>query len=310
MTKTSKATRHGKATPPALDQQHKYKRSAGTSAQRLAPGPAASDWDTLLQLQATIAQTAEAIEERRAAFVANPNDVETIHRFRTKTRTLRSLIAFIKPWHNKEQNAQAQAILKEIVGYTSRLRELDVLEKHVRANPGSSSKLIAFCAKEAADERAKVLKALMSKRVTRLFQKAMFFAKSIRWKKRYAELGLSASVARARFDALVESVRADLADLDLSDAEQTHDVRKRAKRARYVAEFCGDVLGSDAVDVAKSMNVHQDTLGDVCDARANIRLLSEFLKRDLPKSVARELIHMRTHNEALLRSALKAAGAK
>lgn len=289
MVKTLIVMRHGKAMPPAQNQK---------------------DEGTLVQLQKAITQTAEAIEGRRTAFLANPKDIETIHRFRTKTRTLRSLIAFIKPWQYKEQNTETQAILKEVVGYTSRLRELDVLEKHVRANPDSSPKVVAFCKKEAAAERAKVLKTLSSKRVTKMFERAMSSAKVIAWKKSFVKDGLPAGVVCARFDALVESVQADLAALDLSDVEQTHDVRKRAKRARYVAEFNAGILGPDAVDVAKRMNTHQDVLGDVCDARANIRLMSEFLERDLPKPVAREFAQIRERNEALLRDALKAAGAK
>ncbi len=142
MAKKHSRTRHGKAKP-------------------LAPDP------TLAELQQELTKTAEVIEDRHRAFVRTPQDIETIHRFRTNTRTLRSLIAFIKPWQNKEQNAETQRILKEVVGHTSRLRELDVLEGQVRADSDSSHKLIAFCKKEAAVERARVLKVLTSRRVTR-----------------------------------------------------------------------------------------------------------------------------------------------
>lgn len=266
-------------------------------------GNAASpmDQDALVRLQRTIAQTAKTIEDRRKAFFNNPKDIETLHRFRTKIRALRSLIAFIKPWQKARQNAETQAILKEVVGYTARLRELDVLEKNVRADPDASPKLIAFCKGEASAERKRVLKILASKRVTRLFRRAMASAKAMAWKKRYAKHGLPQDVVRARFDALVEAVGAELAHVDLTDAEQTHDVRKRAKRVRYVAELAADTLGPDAVDVAKDMTAHQDTLGDVCDARANIRLTSEFLQQDLPKPVAKGLVRLRKQSEAILR---------
>lgn len=268
-------------------------------------GPVAAHWDTLDQLQAALTSTAEAIEDRREAFFATPEDIETIHRFRTNIRTLRSLLAFIKPWQDAGQNAETQAILREIVRYTSLLRELDVLEKQVRANADSSPKLIAFCQHEACAERTKVLKVLSSKRVTKQFRRAMALAKNVTWKKQFAEHGLPRSVVRARFDALIESVKTDLAHLSLTDDEQTHDVRKRAKRARYVSEFNVGILGEDAVGIAKDMMAHQDILGDVCDARANIRLISEFLERDLPKPVKRDLTSMRAENEAFLQSVLK-----
>ena len=285
MAKKHSRTRHGKAKP-------------------LAPDP------TLAELQQELTKTAEVIEDRHQAFVRTPQDIETIHRFRTNTRTLRSLIAFIKPWQNKEQNAETQRILKEVVGHTSRLRELDVLEGQVRADSDSSHKLIAFCKKEAAVERARVLKVLTSKHVTRSFGQAMDMAKNVKWKSHYDEQDLPADEVRARFNAMIESTQADLATLDLSDVERTHDVRKRAKRARYVAERYVGVLGKDAVAIARHMNDHQDILGDICDARANICLISEFLERDLPKPVTRDLKRMLKQNEAYLYRSLEAAEAK
>ena len=271
---------------------------------------AQADQATLAQLQATIAETARMVEDRRQAFLATPDDIETIHRFRTNARTLRSFIAFIKPWQNAKQNAEIQTTLRDIVRHTSRLRELDVLEQQVRANPDVSSKLVALCQKEASDERAKVHKTLASKKTAKPLARAMSSAKNIAWKKRYAKHGLAQRVARERFDAMVESVGADLAAVDLHDSEQTHDVRKRAKRVRYVAEHNGAVLGSDAVEIAEGMNAHQDSLGDICDARANIRLIDEFLQRGLPKRVKKDLERMRAQNEAFLHDALKSSNAK
>lgn len=55
---------------------------------------------------------------------------------------------------------------------------------------------------------------------------------------------------------------------------------------------------------------HQDFLGDVCDARANIRLIGEFLQRDLPEPVRQDLTAMRTQNEKFLDQALKAGKAR
>lgn len=273
-------------------------------------GPVSANWGTFLQLQKTITETAKAIEDRYEAFFANPDDIETIHRFRTNSRTLRSLLAFIKPWHNREENAEAQVILRDIVRHTSRLRELDVFEKQARQNPESSPELLAFCRDEAAAERSNVLEILKSKHVTKSLKRAMDLAKDITWRKRCFKRGLPVDVIRARFDALIESVSADLDVLKLSDEELTHDVRKRAKRARYVAELNPDILGADAVDIAKGMMAHQDNLGDICDARANIRLINEFLERDLPETVVWELTLMRAQNETFLYSTLKAAEGK
>ena len=260
------------------------------------------------QLQQTLANAAEVVQERRTAFFTNPDDVETNHHLRTSIRRLRSLVAFVKPWQRSRQNAETQTILRDIVRHTSLLRELDVFEGQARADSSSSPELIALCANAAAAERAKVLNALSSAQVTRPFERAMALAKNVEWKKRYATQGIPRGVVRARFDSMVESVTAELVALDPSDAEHTHDVRKRAKRARYVAELCADVLEADAVDVAKGMNAHQDGLGDICDARANIRLIDGFLEQDLSESVRQELVALRAQNEAHLLDAQKQYG--
>lgn len=273
-------------------------------------GPVAAHWATLIQLQEAITHTAEAIEDRREAFFADPDDIETIHRFRTNSRTLRSLLAFIKPWQNREENAEAQIILRDIVRHTSRLRELDVFEKQARLNPESSSELLAFCQAEAASERAKVRQVLGSKQVMKSFERAMELSKRIAWRRRIAKHGLLSEAVQARFDALIASVTADLAVLKLSDAELTHDVRKRAKRGRYVSELCHDILGPDAVEIAKGMMAHQDHLDEVCDARANIRLINEFLERKLPETLVWELTLLRAQNETFLYSTLKASEAE
>ena len=256
------------------------------------------------QLQQALDNTAEVVEERRVAFFDDPDDIETNHHLRTSIRRLRSLVAFVKPWQRSRQNAETQRILRDIVRHTSLLRELDVFEGQVRANPSSSLELITFCEKASTTERLRVLSALATAQTTQSFKRATSLAKNVEWKKRYAAKGIARSTVRAEYDALIKSVKKDLATLDLLDAERTHDVRKRAKCARYVAELCTDILGPDAVDVAKGMTAHQDNLGDICDARANIRLIDEFLQQDLSESVEQELVLLRAQNEQYLLTAL------
>lgn len=259
---------------------------------------------TLVYLQQMLANAAEEVEGRREAFFADPNDPKTIHRFRTGIRSLRSQLAFVKPWQRSKQNAKAQAILREIVRHTSRLRELDVFERQARANPSSSPELLEMCEQAASRERARVIKVLSSKKAERSLKKALHLVGHIEWKDRYAKHGLPQAAVQERFDLMVGSVQTQLAALRLFDAEQTHDVRKRAKRARYVSEANEGILGADAVSVAASMTSHQDTLGDVCDARANIRLIDEFLQNDLPDMAVCELNLMRAANETFLYSTL------
>ena len=262
--------------------------------------------ETLEEMQKVLTAAADGVEMRRAAFLERPDDIETMHKFRVSMRTLRSLIAFTKPWQKTSQNAWIQSLLKEVVAYTSRLRELDVFETQACENDASSPEFLAFCAQEALAERQSVKQAISSKRLTKTLKKALDATRNIAWKKSVLANGLSQEDVRRRFDDMVSSMQADLDSLQLVDAERTHDIRKRAKRVRYAAERFKSILGEDAVGIAKGMVAHQDNLGALCDARANIALIREFLQRKLPDPVVWDLKLLRAQNETFLYSALKA----
>ena len=282
--------------------------SATSSRARLlwfAQGPISQRWKTLVQLEEAIADAADTVERRREAFFENPEDIETLHKFRVSIRTLRSLIAFVKPWQNTEQNAETQILLRDIVRYTSKLRELDVFAEQARESSTGSEELAVFCESEAACERERVIKALQSKRLTKKLERALTLSRSLTWKKRLNQKGLVSGKVRAQFDALVDNLENELVSLKLSEVERTHDIRKRAKRVRYAAESFTSILGDDAPAIAKGMTAHQDNLGAVCDARVNIALINEFLEREIPEHLAWELTLLRAQNETFLYSALK-----
>ncbi len=271
-----------------------------------AQGPLSQDWKTLVDLQDALAKAADDVGLRRKAFFDKPKDSETMHKFRVSIRTLRSLIAFIRPWQQASQNSETQSLLREIVSHTSRLRELDVFEEQARANESSSPEFLDFCKQMASSERKRVKQAIGSKQLTKNLDQALDLTRSVAWKKDVVQNGLAQNVVRNKFDEMVSSIQADLVNLRLTDEELTHDVRKNAKRVRYAAERFGAVLGEDAVGIAKGMMAHQNNLGAVCDARVNIALAQEFLLLDLPDPVIWDLGLLRAQNETFLFRALKA----
>jgi CHAD domain-containing protein len=273
-------------------------------------GPVSQNWRTMVQMEKVIRQASENVETRLDAFFDDPDDVETMHKFRVSIRTLRSLLAFLKPWQDRAQNQAMQADLKEVVAATSRLRELDVLSEQAAESEGASPGFVEFCESEAAAERERVSEFLAGKGVSKRLSRVRDQAKSIRWRSRPRKCGLPASEVRARFDAMAGELGADLECLDLAKVEETHDVRKSAKRVRYAAENFKELIGDDAVGIAKGMTAHQDNLGAVCDARVNIEIIDGFLERpDLPEPVAWDLALMKAENETFLYSTLRSQGA-
>ena len=268
-------------------------------------GPISQRWKTLVTIEKVFQSGIETTLARRAAFLEDPDDIETMHKFRVSIRTLRSLVAFAKPWQDPDQNEAMQADLKSIVGETSRLRELDVFCEQAKDAPFDSPALVAFCEDEAARERKRVIEVLAQNRTEKRLKRVQEQAKHIRWRKQYVKEGLDARVARARFDSMAANLEHDLSVLDLSDVEPTHDVRKAAKRVRYVAENFSEIVGEDAPTIAKGMTAHQDNLGAVCDARVNIDIINGLANRDLPDEVAWDLALLRAQNETFLYTTLR-----
>lgn len=270
-----------------------------------AQGPVSQRWKTLVTMEKVLASAADTVQQRYDEFFADPDDIETMHALRVSIRTARSLSAFVKPWQDEGQNAQVQDDLRAVVAITSRQRELDVMWEQVQESEDFSPDLAHFCAEQAAAERARVLKALSTKQVRKQLDRARKNLASVRWKRSYAAAGLGASEVRSRFDRMAGKLEANLSDLDLAEVERTHDVRKQAKRVRYSAERFKDILGDDAIGIAKSMVAHQDDLGAICDARVNIDIINSLAESDVPEAVGWELALLRARYETFLYSLLR-----
>ena len=268
-------------------------------------GPISQRWKTIVQLESELNDAAKTVKARLESFIQDPEDIETMHKLRVSIRTLRSLVAFVKPWQDPKQNSVVQSLLKGIVARTSRQRELDVFAEQAHQSTASSSELIDFCDLQASNERLNTLDVLQSKKIAKDLDLACKNLKSIRWKKSVKATGLDRIDIRQHFDEIASDLEFEVEHLNLADVELTHDVRKKAKRVRYVAENFKQILGDDAVDIAKGMTAHQDNLGAICDARVNIQLINEVLESDLPEPVAWDLALLRAQNETFLYSTLR-----
>ena len=270
-------------------------------------GPLSRNWKTLVQIEGVLGSAADAVGARMSAFAADANDPETNHKLRVSIRTLRSLLAFVAPWQNRAQNKRLRANLKEIVTETSRLRELDVFARQAGAMEEASLELAGFCADATTAERTRVVKALSSKRLRKLLERTITDTHHIVWRKGISAHGLAAEAVRERFDNLASKLSANLAKLDVADAERTHDVRKSAKQVRYCAERFAELIGDDAIDIAKSMEAHQDDLGAICDARVNIDIVDSLAAQAPTEPIAWDLALLRAQNETFLYTKLRDA---
>lgn len=269
-------------------------------------GPKASRFANLVAFEEVLRSGAEAVDARLRAFLENPSDPETMHKFRVSIRTLRSLAAFVAPWQKASQNKKLQLRLRTVVRWTSRLRELDVLCGQAAELVPANEELCAAIAQARDEERARVQKRLASKRCANLLSGAYDLIRDTAWKGSVKRGGLSRKAIRARFERLLGCLEDAMAALDAADAEATHDVRKDAKRVRYSAENFGAFLDEGAVTVAKRMVKMQDGLGAVCDARVNLAIIDGFPRKKLSEQANAALDALRAQNAAFLEQALSA----
>ena len=269
-------------------------------------GPISQRWKALGSMERVLEEAAGVVLQRREAFITEPDDAETMHKFRVSIRTLRSLLAFVAPWQKSKQNAACQEGLRSIVRTTSRLREYDVLAAKARELEEASSELVSFCDDLAAQERARVYELIASPETAQALDRIAKQLAPLAWRTRVEAQGLSSGQVRQRFDALADKLDADIARLDISDALATHDVRKKAKRVRYNAERFEELLGEDAATIARGMEDRQDDLGALCDARVNIDIIDSLDTDGLPECAAQDLARLRAQSEAFLEQALGA----
>lgn len=258
---------------PSAEESQRDVRDHAARLLLFARAPRSRRWETLASLAQALGRCAARVRNAQARFLAQPDDVEALHELRVSIRTLRSLVAFCAPYQRRKENRAVQRGLRDAVRQTSTLRELDVLIARVDALESPSPELRDMLMGMRVEERDRTLRELSGKKVAPAFARACDRAESPRWRRRYLEEGLPAKAVREHFARMRADMEQALAMVDLSDAEATHDVRKQAKRVRYVAENLPDVVGSDAAQAARRMKREQTRLGALCDARVNLRII-------------------------------------
>lgn len=256
--------------------------------------------DVRRELATVLRDGQRTVERRLDAFLANPDDVETIHRLRISIRTLRSLLAFASPFLKCRRHRLLQADLRSVVIETSRLREYDVMLRDVRALGVPSGELVEKISELRDLERDRVVGVMRGRHTRRALARVRRRVGSLPWKDSVRRRGVTRDDVLAVFDELVRSVDEGYATVDRSDADAVHTLRKRAKRVRYVGESFGALLGARAVAEGARMKGVQDELGDVCDARVNAGMARDLLDLGLSDEARGALEVLLGRNRALV----------
>ncbi|MGI6211883.1 MAG: CHAD domain-containing protein [Anaerovoracaceae bacterium] len=248
-------------------------------------GPDFSRWEILADLEKILRDRFDRVVKYVDRFREFPDDPDNVHDLRVSIRTLRSLITFIEPFQKNHQSREMQRGLREIIVRLSRLREYDVLiEESKRVSIDLTPAAESLTPPKTLREELIQLRREECDRVSREFSRHHFSEqltaleeefRHIRWGGKVERRGLRIEELIRRRDQLTKSFLDRYRSLDVHDADASHNVRKAAKKVRYVTNVMKPLLG-ERQDVVEEMKQIQDRLGALCDARVNAQILREI----------------------------------
>lgn len=221
------------------------------------------------------------------------DDDEDVHQARVATRRLRSDLRTFRPLLDEAWVARLRGELKWIGGELGAVRDGDVLYQRLRAQirslPAADAKggagLLRALAAEREAARERLVAALDTDRYLTLVDDLVAACAGVPFAPtvdpdRPARKVLPGLVARP-WKRLAKAVAA----LDEQPADAAlHEVRKRAKQARYASEAAAPAIGKPAAKLAKRIAGLQGVLGDLQDAV----LAAEWLREHGPAAAGED----------------------
>lgn len=205
-------------------------------------------------------------------------DPEAVHDLRVAVRRTRSLLVTTRHLApDRPRRALAQQ-LRWVVEVTSPVRDLEVLLREVSALPGLGT-IEDLLVGDLVAARSTMAGALTSERFDRLIADGRTLADHLR-----ADATTSSSArrhARRHIWKAYRRVRRHGAAVgDAAPASQLHQLRKDAKRLRYLLELFGGLLDGDRVAaVVADLRGLQDVLGEVQDTQVQAEALHALAGR-------------------------------
>lgn len=250
-------------------------------------GPDHKNWNTLCEIEQTLAIAAQRILTNAQELAFDQNDAETLHQYRVSLRVARSLALFVAPYFKRAEAKELLQLLKGLQAETSRLREYDVMWELLTTGDAlrtyADAHMIALkLLPVRAKERSRFTEYFMSRKTQRAILQATELMQNIPWCKVALNQGIPNKDFCARFDSMAANYAQDLALCDFNDALATHDIRKRSKQLRYVARDFSVLLGEKRGEAESQAEDMQELLGRLCDARVNLRIAQE-LSADVPQ---------------------------
>jgi CHAD domain-containing protein len=225
-------------------------------------------------IRATLARSVDQLRQREPG-VRRGHDPEDVHKFRVATRRLRSDLRTFRPRLDKAWVEQLRSELRWLGGQIGTVRDADVLrmrlDQPVQSLPQPLAPDAVALFERLEGQRSLAHSALVATlgtdRYRTLVDSLAAAAESPAWAEGATDgepdtedpSRVAAGMAKKPWRHLVRAVDA-LAEVP-EDAE-LHEVRIKAKRARYAVEAVAPLVGDPAPELASALADVQSVLGD------------------------------------------------
>jgi inorganic triphosphatase YgiF len=262
---------------------------------RLSPPPALTGNDSVaVALRRVIAAQLERLRENDPGTRLG-RDPEALHDMRVAIRRMRAALRAFKGGAAARVRTHLRSELRWLGRILGAVRDLDVqlenLHRHGSALPATYRDGLEPFRRHLedvrADRRANLLSALDSTRYIRLIVRLETFASS-----KPGRLPPDAAQPLGKYGAtLLKKAFKHLrnAGKEASPAvapEKLHNLRLRAKRARYLLEFLADITGKPGRRLSKRLIRVQDLLGVINDSVVAADLICQYLDESVTKTAA------------------------
>lgn len=219
------------------------------------------------------------IKARYVDYSNNPFDKEMTHDLRVSIRELRGLLNFIKPIIGQDTYDAMNDKLREAAQVFGTVRELDVLielTEEVALEQPNLSEYFYDAFNLLEKERHKEMRRTFNKSHVQLINDAITTTEDT-----IEQLELDSDVdwdkyITNRLEEKNDNLQKAYEEVDQSDYEAVHDIRKDAKKNRYAAKYYKKVTSTKTKPYKKSAEKIQDEFGEVTDAHVNYDLLTTF----------------------------------
>jgi len=216
------------------------------------------------------------IEARHARFLAELQaaerspGVQAVHRTRVAARSLRSLLATLKPALRPTLFARSRRDLRNMAVELEEVREADVRRSWLAAlaresgvlTPGAGRALVVELERERDAARRRLRKHLRSQAY---HERTLRLAATLSDRRLVPGDVDAAKVVHRRLARRWKRLRRALA-ARVDDPQALHELRLAAKHARYASEALMPLLGIEAPRELKALRSLQDCLGEHRDA--------------------------------------------